>query len=189
MASSRLILLRYASALHALSHERGITETIEAELVDLEATLFENPELRRQLDNPRLGREVKRSVMRQLMGEGVSDLLRRTVLLLVDKGRAGLLGEFTGVFNEVAMQASGRQIAHVTSAAALDDASRTALRLRLEQITGQSISLSETVDDGLLGGLSVVIGSRMIDGSLKRRLQDLSNKMLQVPLAPNAAGN
>ena len=183
MASSHLVLQRYATALYQLASEHGTTEQVEAELVDLDATLAENTDLRGHLANPRVGRDVKRNILLQLMGPGVSDLTRRSVLLLVDKGRAGLLAEFAAAFNEVAMEASGRAVAEVTSASPLDDATRNSLRARLESLTGQTITLTESVDESLLGGLRVVLGSRMIDGSLRRRLTDIESKLLGAPLA------
>jgi len=182
MASARLVLQRYAVALYQLAHEHGTTEQVEAELMDLDAMLAADVGLREHLANPRLGRDVKHRILLQLMGARVSDLLRRTVLLLVDKGRAGLLPEFAEAFNEVAMKASGREVAQVTSAVPLDEAGRRALRERLERLTGKRITLSEAVDGSLLGGLRVVLGSRMIDGSLRRRLQDIEQKMLRAPL-------
>ncbi len=182
MASTQLILNRYATALYQLAHEHGTTEQVEAELVDLEAVLAENEELRNQLGNPRLGRGAKRSILLQIMGDGVSDLLRRTVLLLIDKGRGGFLADFTAVFNSVAMEASGRVVAKVTSASTLDEAARSQLREQLGRITGKSVSLSEDVDPSLLGGLRVIIGSRMIDGSLRRRLELIQSRLLQTPI-------
>ena len=183
MASSNLVLNRYATALYQLAHEHGTTEQVEAELVDLDAVLQDNEGLRAQLGNPRLGRDAKRAVMLQIMGDGVSDLLRRTVMLVVDKGRAGLLPDFAAVFNAVAMKASGRVVAQVTSATPLDDGARLKLREQLARITGKSVSLAESVDESLLGGLRVVIGSAMIDGSLSRRLQLLQAQLLQAPVA------
>jgi len=183
MASAQLVVSRYATALYQLAHEHGTTEQVEAELVDLDAVLKENPSLRGQLENPRLGREAKHNILLQIMGERVSDLLRRTVLLLVDKGRAGLLPEFAAVFNEVAMKASGQVVAKVTAAHPLDEETRRQLRDQLTALTGNTIHFEESVDPELLGGLRVVIGSRMIDGSLARRLTDIQTNLLQAPLS------
>lgn len=182
MASTQLILNRYAKALYQLAHEHGTTEQVEAGLVDLDAVLKENADLQGQLSNPRLGRDAKRSILLQIMGDGVSDLLRRTVLLLVDKGRAGLLSGFNDVFNAVAMEASGHVVARVTSATPLDDGARMTLREQLSRITGKTVSITEDVDASLLGGVRVIIGSRMIDGSLSRRLQLLQAQLLQTPI-------
>ncbi|MCB9899200.1 MAG: ATP synthase F1 subunit delta [Planctomycetes bacterium] len=183
MTSADLILRRYATALYELAHEAGVTETVEAELGDLDAVLAENPDLRTELANPRLGRDRKRAILEQVMGPSVSELLSHTVLLLSDKGRAGLLPGFGRVFDEVARAASGREIAKVESAVPLGDDVRARLKTQLARITGKDITLVESVEASLLGGIRVTIGSRMIDGSLKRRLEMLQDSLLTAPLA------
>jgi F-type H+-transporting ATPase subunit delta len=183
MASAELIVHRYAQALYALSGEAGLHEQVEAQLNDLDAMLSDNDDLRRQLANPRVGRTSKRQVVVTLMGDAVCDVLRRTVLLMIDKGRAGELPLLRGSYESIAMAAEGRAIASVQSAVPLDDATRSQLIAQLTAATGKSITLEESVDDSLLGGLRVIIGSRMIDGSLKRRLEMLQQKMLSAPLA------
>ena len=186
MASSYLIVQRYAQALLDLAREQGTSEQVEAELGALDGMLAENADLRRQLGNPRLGRDVTKRILADLIGDAPNDLLRRTLMLMADKGRAGLLPEFASAYNEVAMIAAGRQIAKVASAAPLDDQMRGGLKARLEALTGKEIIISESVDESLLGGLRVTIGSRMIDGSLKRRLAVLETNMLNAPLAPGS---
>jgi F-type H+-transporting ATPase subunit delta len=183
MASGTVVLQRYANALLELARDAGTQEQVEAELGALDEMLAENADLRANLGNPRITREVKRNVLIALLGDGASDLVKRTVLLLADKGRAGLLPEFAAVFNEVAMKAAGRAIARVETATPLDDEQRNHIRENLSRVTGQEVSLDETVEESLLGGLRVTIGSRMIDGSLKRRLEKLQDQMLRAPLA------
>jgi len=183
MASGTVILQRYAHALLDLAREAGVQEQVEAELQDLHAMLAENEGLRANLADPRITREVKRNVLTTLLGAGASDLVRRTVLLLASKGRAGLLPEFAGVYDEVAMKAAGRAVARLQTAVALDDSQRTRIREALGRLTGLEVSLDESVDESLLGGLRVTVGSRMIDGSLRRRLASLQDQMLRAPLA------
>jgi len=183
LASSTLILRRYAVALHALAHEAGIVEQVEAELGDLDALFRDNADLRSQMANPRLSASTKKAVLTQLLGAANTDVLRRTVLLMADKGRAALVGELSAAFQQVAMDASGRAVAQVVSAAPLDDSTRGPLIARLSALTKRDISLSESVDPDLLGGLRVTIGSKMIDGSLKRRLEAIQDSLLNAPLA------
>ena len=183
MASTRLIVNRYALALHGLASEAGSLEQVGAQLDDLAANLASSDELRGELANPRLGRETKKAVLSQLLGEGVEAHLRATVMLMADKGRAGLLDELQPALAEIAMTASGRAVASVVSATALDDDTRQRLVAQLQQLSGKDITLEENVDESLLGGVSVQIGSRMIDGSLKRRLEVLEHKMLAAQIA------
>lgn len=183
MASAELIVHRYALALHDLAGKAGLGGEVGPQLADLGAMLDESPLLRRQLANPRVGRQAKKAVLEKLLGAGVPDVLRRTVLLMTDKGRAGELHLLPGEYEKIAMAAEGRAVADVQSAVPIDDATRAQLIAQLAAVTGKQISLAESVDESLLGGLRVVIGSRMIDGSLRRRLEMLQQKMLSAPLA------
>lgn len=183
MASSRLILLRYAKALHELASEAGAVDAVTAGLADLTESINCDEQMGRMLASPRLARERKRGLLLALLGAGSQDLVRRTVLLLADKGRAGAVAELAAVFETVAMEAAGRVVARVESAAPLDDELRSRLLRELEALTGKTVTLDETVVQSLLGGFRVVLGSRMIDGSLKRRLQRMNETLLDVPLA------
>lgn len=183
MASAELIVHRYASGLYALSGDAGLHEQVEVQLAELNDMLADNDELRSQLANPRVGRGAKQAVLLALMGDTVCDVLRCTVLLMTDKGRAGLLPLLRDAYEGIAMEAEGRAIATVQSAAALDDPTRAQLVSHLSSLTGKQITLEESVEPSLLGGLRVIIGSRMIDGSLKRRLEMLQQRMLSAPLA------
>jgi F-type H+-transporting ATPase subunit delta len=186
MASSRLVLLRYAKALHALAHEAGAVDGVRAGLDELVERIGSDEQIGRQLASPRLTRDRKRGLLLALLGDGSHDLVRRTVLLLADKGRAGTVPELAGVFHDVAMEAAGRLVARVESAVPLDDEMRSRLVRELGALTGKTVTLDETVAEDLMGGLRIVMGSRMIDGSLKRRLERMGETLLGVPLAAAA---
>jgi F-type H+-transporting ATPase subunit delta len=182
MASARLVLHRYATALHALARAAGAAEPVGADLARLARDIASHEGLAARLASPRLTREQKRSLLAALLQQGSHELVRRTVNLLVDKGRAGQVGGLAAVYEEVAREASGRVVANVTSATPLDAALRERLVRELSALSGKQVTLHETVDDGLLGGLRVVLGSRMIDGSVARRLEALRQRLMTAPL-------
>lgn len=183
MASTTLILRRYALAMYGLASEAGVVEQVEAELRDLDGLFRQSEDLRQQMANPRLTSTTKKAVLTQLLGAANTDVLRRTVLLMTDKGRANLLVDLAPVFEEVAMEAGGRAVARVTTATPLDDAARSQLMESLAALTGKQITLEESVDETLLGGVRVMIGSHMIDGSLARRLEGIEHSLLNASLA------
>jgi F-type H+-transporting ATPase subunit delta len=182
MASARLVLQRYAHALHALAQEGGAADQVGRDLAGLTADIASHAGLAARLASPRLTRGQKRSLFAALLQQGRHDLVRRTVNLLVDKGRAGAVADLSAVYEEVSMAAAGRIVAQVTSAAPLDDALRARLERELSVLSGQQVTLQEALDDKLLGGMRIVLGSRMIDGSLARRLEGLRRRMLAAPL-------
>ena len=178
-----MILRRYAQALLDLAGKAGAVERVQRDLNALAARIRAEGELHARLTSPRVTRAQKRDLLSSALGAGKRDLVRSTVLLLVDKGRAALVPELAEVFDEAAREAAGQAVAHVTSAAPLDDALRARLVERLGAVSGRTITLEERVDPELLGGLRVVIGSNMIDGSVKRRLEELRARLLKAPLA------
>ena len=182
MASSSQVLTRYARALHELATTAGAVERVGADLHALVAHLRASPDLQRQLASPRLPREQKRALLVGLLPAGAHDLVRRTVSLLVDKGRAAQVAGLDAVWVEVDLEVSGRASATVTSAAPLDEAARARLQVQLARVTGKTISLQERVDPSLLGGVRVLVGSRMIDGSVQGRLAALRERLLNAPL-------
>ncbi len=180
--SGRQILLRYAQALHELASAGGAVERVMATLDGLHETVEHNEELRLHLASPQLGNSSKKRLVLGVLGDDTDDLVRRTVGLLVDRGRAALVGGLGPVFREVAMAAAGRLTAKVTSAAPLDDGQRSRLVEQLGALTGKTISLEESVDPGLLGGVSIILGSQMIDGSVRRRLESLQGSLMRAPV-------
>lgn len=181
-----MILRRYAQALLELATTAGAVERVQRDLSALAAKIRADERLARQLESPRVTRAQKRELLAAALGAGKRDLVRSTVLLLVDKGRAALVPELAEVFEEAAREAAGQAVAQVTSAAPLEPALRASLIERLSAASGRTITLEERVDAELLGGLRVVIGSSMIDGSVKRRLEELRARLLRAPLTMTA---
>jgi len=182
MASSTLVLQRYATALHELAGKAGTVERVEADLHALTARIAADPATGRKLASPRLTREAKRELLGSLLSAGGNDLVRRTVLLLTDKGRAAAVPELAAVFTRVSMTAAGRAQGRVSTPAPLDPAIKLSLEQKLGALTGQTVTLEESIEPELIAGLRVVVGSRMIDGSLPTRLERMRAALLAVPL-------
>ena len=182
MASDLGALNRYATALLQLAVPAGATQRVGADLSALGSAIAANPALSAQLASPKLARERKRALLLALMDGKAHDLVRKTVLLLVDKGRGGQLAHLADAYERVAREAEGRVLAKVESASGLDEAARTGLVAQLGQLTGRKVELVETLNEELMGGLRVIVGSRMIDGSLKGRLEQVRARLLAAPL-------
>jgi len=182
VAGESQVLARYATALHELAVKAGAPEQAGADLHALVARLHASPESLRLLSSPRLPREKKRALLQSQLPTSCHDLVRRTVMLLVDKGRAGAVEGLAAAWDEVALAASGRAVASVTTAAPLDEAGRSRLVTQLARLTGKTIVLQEHIDPELLGGARILVGSRMIDGSVAARLAALRDRLMAAPL-------
>ncbi len=182
MSSGNLVLQRYATALLELATAAGATERVQADLAALTARIMEDPAMGRRLASPRLTRQAKRALLQSLLAADGNDLVRRTVLLLTDKGRAAMVADLSAVFTAVAMTAAGRAVGFVSTPAPLDDTTKLALAQRLGAITGLKVTLEERVEPELVAGMRVVVGSQMIDGTVKTRLERIREALLAVPL-------
>ena len=103
--------------------------------------------------------------------------------LLRRKNRLALGPSIAAFFREMVDEERGVVRAAVTSAVELDDERRQSLIGRLQEQTGKQVVIEERVDPGLLGGIIVRIGDRLVDGSARTRLRQLKARLEQAPLA------
>lgn len=162
--------LRYLSALFQISREREIVGDVKDVLTAFSAALEQSLETREFLLNPMVRADQKKAVLLTLL-EGASPLVRDFVCLLVDKGREGVLLYAGEEFDNLYREANNMLVAKVQAAGDLDDSFRDDLSKQLASATGKKVQLVEEKIKELLGGVRVVFGSRMIDASLKGRLE------------------
>ncbi len=177
-ADSAGIAGRYASAVFELAEESGALERVEADLAALKAAIAESAEFRAFLSNPILGREEQGAAMAALLqkmeiGAPVSSL----VGLMAAKRRLFVLPDVIEAFAARLAKKRGVVSAEVVSAQPLSDAQRDALTAKIKDFAGADVALEEKVDAGLIGGLVVRVGSKMIDASIRSKLSQLETVM------------
>ncbi len=168
---------RYATALFELAEERDALDAVAADLARVRAA-FAEPALARLVRSPVVERAALEGAMETLadrlgLGELVANLLR----VLARGRRLWLVPQIAGHYEARLAEARGEARAEVVSALPLDEDQRARLVKALEAGIGRRIRLEERVDPELLGGLVVQVGSRMIDASLRSRLQQLELAM------------
>jgi len=176
MPTPRSTARRYAEAALSIAERDGSLETWVAALETATGRLGA-PELMRVLADPALSFDARRSVAEQVMGDTVTDGPRNLVLLLVRRNRIELLPEVAAQLRRMYDQRQGIVKATVTSASPLTDADVSALRDRLAGGTGGRVDISLQVDPDILGGVMVRIGDRLIDGSVRGRLERLRTRL------------
>jgi len=176
MATPRSTARRYAEAARSIAERDGSLETWVT-AVETAAQRLGVPELMRVLADPALSFDSRRSVAEQVLGDTVTGGPRNLVLLLVRRNRIELLPEVAAQLRRLYDQQQGIVSATVTSAAPLTDADVSALRERLAGMTGGRVDISLQVDPDILGGVMVRIGDRLIDGSVRGRLERLRTSL------------
>jgi len=169
---------RYASALLDLADEQKALDQVSGDLQTLRSMIGESEDLRRLLGSPVITRDEQRRAMTALMEKaGVGQLTQRFVLVVVNNRRLfALRAMIEGYLAELARR-RGEITAAVTSARTLSDAQQAALLDALRSAVGSKVQLDLKVDPALIGGLVVKVGSRMIDSSLRSKLQRLQLAM------------
>lgn len=169
---------RYASALLDLADEQKALDQVSGDLQTLRSMIGESEDLRRLLNSPVITRDEQRRAMTALMEKaGVGQLTQRFVLVVANNHRLfALPAMIDGYLAELARR-RGEITAAVTSARTLSDAQQAALLDALRSAVGSKVQLDLKVDPALIGGLVVKVGSRMIDSSLRSKLQRLQLAM------------
>ncbi len=172
---------RYATALFELSGEDKSRDQAETDLVALQAALDESDDLDQLIRNPMYTREQQGAAISAVVDKmDLSTMVKNVVGLMATKRRLFALPEMIAGFQALMADERGEISADVTAARELSDAQIKALSKQIKEATGKDVNLNVTVDDSIIGGLVVKVGSRMIDTSIRSRLNNLQNAMKEV---------
>lgn len=169
---------RYASALFELADEQRSLDPVGEDLASLRSMIRNAPDLARVLTSPVIGRDEQTAAVDAVMERaGIGDLTRRFVNVVARNRRLFALPGMIEVYRALLAERRGEITAEVTSAQELGESQRTALERTLMRSVGANVSIDARVDPGILGGLIVKVGSRMVDSSLRTKLNKLQISM------------
>jgi F-type H+-transporting ATPase subunit delta len=151
---------------------------VGASLATLKQALAESQDLKALATSPLVGRDDAVIAISAAAGAMQLDpLTARFLAVLAQNRRLSQLGAVIRAFNLLAARHRGEITAEVTSAHPLTDDQVSALKNNLRARSGQDVAIDLNVDPSILGGLVVQIGSEMIDGSIRTKLNTLANAM------------
>ena len=157
---------RYATALFELALERDAIDAVADDLTQLQAMIDESEDLRRLIGSPLFSRDAQSKAMAALTEKaGLSETVCNTVGVIARNRRLFALEDVIRAYRTLVSEHRGEVEAEVTAAALLKEA------------TGSTVAVTTEVDPDLLGGMVVRVGSRMIDSSLRTKLQRLQLAM------------
>lgn len=175
------IAARYASALFDLAKEGGALSALETDATALSETLAASADLREVIASPVISREDQGKALAAIAAKlGLSTLMSNTIALMADKRRLFVLPQLVSQLADLIAAEKGEVTAEVTAARALTAAQSKKLAETLKARVGKTVKLKTTVDESLIGGLVVKLGSTMIDTSVKAKLAALQNAMKEV---------
>jgi F-type H+-transporting ATPase subunit delta len=169
---------RYAAALFELADERRMLDEVASDLRQLRAMLAASPDLARLVRSPILTRrEQSKAVAALVERAGFTPLVRDFLAVVAKNRRLFAVPAMIEAYLRNLAERRGEVTAEVTAALPLSEGQLGLLSEQLRRSVGRRVSLEVKVDPGLIGGLIVKLGSRMIDGSLKSKLQRLQLAM------------
>jgi F-type H+-transporting ATPase subunit delta len=172
---------RYANALFELALEAKSVPAVEKDLDQVAALIAESADFARLVKSPVFSSEEQgRAVAAVFDKAGIGGLVANLVKVTAANRRLFAVPDMITAFKRLAAKNRGEVAAEVTSAEPLNDAHVAALKNALKASLGKDVTLHARVDASLIGGLIVKVGSRMIDGSLRTKLNSLKLAMKEV---------
>jgi F-type H+-transporting ATPase subunit delta len=175
------IAQRYVSAVYELAQEAKTVKALEGDLDALQGVLDESADFANLIHSPIYTRDEQAGAIAALTKKmKLSPTMANTLTLMAQKRRLFVLPQLVKSLRETIAEAKGEITAEVTSAKALTKAQSDKLAKSLKASTGKDVSILATVDETLIGGLIVKVGSKMIDTSIRAKLNSLQNVMKEV---------
>ena len=169
---------RYARALFDVALVEADPQAVGRDLASFAALVAGHAELRRVLTSPAVPSPRKRALVNDLAGRAaLAPPLAKLLGLLADRGRLALLPQITEEYQARLRDHLHVAEAHVTTAVPLGDEGRLAIERGLRGLTGRSVAMTTEVDPEILGGVVARIGSTVYDGSLRRQLERMREKL------------
>ena len=175
------IAARYARALFELAQEKNVLDIIEGNLLDLGLALNQSKDLRNLTSSPIYSRDQQSAAILAVAKRlNLSIVLQNTLGLMAAKRRLFVLPALVKQLQNLIAAEKNEVNAEVVSAKALTKTQSAKLAKVIASSVGKNIKINATVDENLIGGLMVKVGSKMIDTSIRSKLNSLQNAMKEV---------
>ncbi|TYP80899.1 ATP synthase F1 subcomplex delta subunit [Maritimibacter alkaliphilus HTCC2654] len=175
------IAQRYATAVFELAKEENSLKAVEGDLDQLDGALADSADFARLIHSPVYGRDAQAAAIKALADKmGLSKQMTGVLAVMAQKRRLFILPQLIAKLREMISEDKGEVVADVTAAKALTKAQQDKLAKALKASVGKDVKINMAVDESLIGGLIVKVGSKMIDSSIASRLNALQNSMKEV---------
>jgi len=169
---------RYATALFDLARDQNVVDAVKADLDNFEVLLNESADLKRLVRSPVFSADSQsRALVAVLEKAGISGISANLLKVLTANRRLFAVADVIRAYRALVAKYKGEASADVTVAEPLSDKNLDALKAALKSVTGKDVALNVKVDPSIIGGLVVKLGSRMVDSSLRTKLNSIKHAM------------
>lgn len=166
----------YAKALFLLTEEDGITDAALSDVETVKTLLSENPAYRNLLDTPALSKEERLGLIDEAF-TSLSAHVKNLLKILCEKHAIFSFTKIAVDYSALVDEARGIERVEAVSAVKMSDGQLSALKEKLESITGKTVIIRNTVDTSIIGGMKLRYAGLQLDGSLKSRLDSFEKAL------------
>jgi F-type H+-transporting ATPase subunit delta len=169
---------RYATALFELARDEKSIDAVRADLDRFEAMLADSADLKRLVRSPVFSADAQSKALSAVLAQAeISGISANFLKVLTAKRRLFVVTDVIRAFRALVAKFKGEATADVTVAETLNEKNLDALKTALKSVTGKDVTLNVNVDPSIIGGLVVKLGSRMVDSSLRTKLNSIKHAM------------
>src|SRR5436305_3995230 len=169
---------RYATALFELARDEKSVDAVKTDLDRFDALLTESPDLLRLVRSPVFSAEAQSKALAAVLQKAdIAGIAANFLKVLTANRRLFAVRDVIRAFRALVARFKGEATADVTVAEPLSDNNLDALKTALKSVTGKDVALNVKVDPSIIGGLVVKLGSRMVDSSLRTKLNSIKHAM------------
>lgn len=181
---AKLVSKTYGDALFELASERGQAKQLMEEIAGVQTILAQNPDFDKLMKHPGIPKQEKMTVMENVFKGRVSDELTGFLTIIVEKERYGALPAIFQYFEDKVKEAEKIGVAYVTTAVELTEAQKTDVEKKLLETTCYlTMEMHFKTDASIIGGMIIRINDRVVDSSIRTKLNDLTQQLLKIQLA------
>jgi F-type H+-transporting ATPase subunit delta len=169
---------RYATALFELARDENSVDQVRGDLDKFEAILNDSADLKRLVRSPVFAADIQLKALSAVLDKaGIAGTTAKFLKVLTANRRLFAVSDVIRAYRALVAKFKGEATAEVTVAEQLNDKNLDALKAALKSVTGKDVALNVKVDPSIIGGLVVKLGSRMVDSSLRTKLNSIKNAM------------
>lgn len=178
---AKLISNTYAEALFELAVEGNRIDDLYAQIDMLDKLFSENPEFINLLTHPQITKEEKIETLEKTLKGRVDDEIIGLLRIVTEKDRAGEIGAIFENFRGKVYDYKKIGVVYVSSATGLDEAQKKKIEAKLLKTTGfKSLETHYSVDEKLVGGMVIRIGDRVVDSSVRSKIDRMTSRLRKV---------
>lgn len=177
---AELVSRTYSQAIFDVAIEDNCLKEVKQDFDLVAGVLIDYPEYFSILKSPKVSLDEKKAIIVEAFQNKISEPLLNFLKIIVDKKRTSEILEIKEAFDARIVEHNNIAYATIESVVPLDDAQVESIKLKLKQITGKDVEIDMQINKDLLGGVVVKIGDRIIDGSVRYKLEGMLESLTQI---------